>query len=184
MKADLRVKYSKSVIQTAFYDLLKEVPLEKITVTAICEKAQINRSTFYRYYTSPYDLEKQIEDGFIKEFLQYAEQYKSRGVQEAVKVMAQAIQKNKETFLLLIGDNVNSRFLYRIMKAGYETFSQGFSRRYAELSGQKKRWAYFYIAQGCMGIIVDWIENGMTTDVDELARFVAELDDLILMHTF
>ena len=50
MATDRRTKYTKSVIRQALFDLLKEKPLNKITVTDICKMADINRSTFYSYY--------------------------------------------------------------------------------------------------------------------------------------
>ena len=47
-KEDGRVRYTKMRIRSAFYELLHEKSYDKITVTAICEKAEINRATFYR----------------------------------------------------------------------------------------------------------------------------------------
>ena len=46
MATDRRTKYTKSVIREALFDLLKEKPLAKVTVTDICKLADINRSTF------------------------------------------------------------------------------------------------------------------------------------------
>ena len=39
MATDRRTKYTKSVIRQALFDLLKEKPLNKITVTDICKMA-------------------------------------------------------------------------------------------------------------------------------------------------
>ena len=41
MATDRRTKYTKSVIRQALFDLLKEKPLNKITVTDICKMADI-----------------------------------------------------------------------------------------------------------------------------------------------
>ncbi len=43
MKTDARTQYTKKVIRECFFELLKETPLNKITVKGICERAQINR---------------------------------------------------------------------------------------------------------------------------------------------
>lgn len=37
-------------------ECLADTPFEKITVEQLCRGALINRSTFYKYYTSKYDL--------------------------------------------------------------------------------------------------------------------------------
>ena len=42
-----KTQYTKSVIRESFLSLLREKPVEKITVTELCAKADINRSTFY-----------------------------------------------------------------------------------------------------------------------------------------
>ena len=47
---DIRVKKTKRAIQKAFIDLLREKPIEKITVKEIAERAEINKTTFYSHY--------------------------------------------------------------------------------------------------------------------------------------
>ena len=53
MARDRSVEYTKMVIQNSFTRLLKEKPINKITVKEICELADINRSTFYKYHGYP-----------------------------------------------------------------------------------------------------------------------------------
>ena len=47
---DIRVKKTKRAIQKAFVALLREKPIEKITVKEIAERAEINKTTFYSHY--------------------------------------------------------------------------------------------------------------------------------------
>ena len=47
---DIRVKKTKRAIQKAFVALLREKPVEKITVKEIAERAEINKTTFYSHY--------------------------------------------------------------------------------------------------------------------------------------
>lgn len=53
---DLRVVKTLKQIDRALLACLAEAPFEKITVEQPCKAALINRSTFYKYYTSKYDL--------------------------------------------------------------------------------------------------------------------------------
>ena len=64
-KEDRRTMYSKKMIRESLYELMKEKPLNKISVTEICKKADVNRSTFYAYYTDIYDLHQQITKDFF-----------------------------------------------------------------------------------------------------------------------
>ena len=47
MKTDPRVRYTRMIIQTAFSELLQQKPVNRITVREVCDKAEINRSTFF-----------------------------------------------------------------------------------------------------------------------------------------
>ena len=47
---DLRIEKTRQSIVNAFIALRSRKPLEKITVKELCEKAQINKSTFYFHY--------------------------------------------------------------------------------------------------------------------------------------
>ena len=55
-KKDLRVIKTKKMIYTALVELMKEKTFEEIKVSDICEKALINRSTFYAHYEDKYEL--------------------------------------------------------------------------------------------------------------------------------
>ena len=49
-KTDRRTRYTKKIIQESYLELLDELPIEKVTVTDICRRADINRGTFYLHY--------------------------------------------------------------------------------------------------------------------------------------
>ena len=58
---DARIRYTKRILREVLLDLLKDRDLSCISVTDLCEGAEINRATFYRYYESPVDLLNHIE---------------------------------------------------------------------------------------------------------------------------
>ena len=45
-----RTAYTKTAIRRTFFELLEEKDFDKISVREICQRADINRSTFYRHY--------------------------------------------------------------------------------------------------------------------------------------
>lgn len=62
---DIRVKKSKKSIFDAFVNLRSKKELRKITVKELCEKALINKSTFYTYYEDMFDLSDKIESEVV-----------------------------------------------------------------------------------------------------------------------
>ena len=52
-------------VQTCALPICSKKPLEKITIKELCEKAQINKSTFYSHYKDIYDLSDQLETDVV-----------------------------------------------------------------------------------------------------------------------
>ena len=55
-KIDLRILKTKQSIYEALLLLLKENTFEDVKVSKICEKALVNRSTFYSHFSDKYEL--------------------------------------------------------------------------------------------------------------------------------
>lgn len=55
----------------ALLDLLEKKPFEYITISEICELAQVNRSTFYLHYENTSDLLKETTEYVIHRFTSY-----------------------------------------------------------------------------------------------------------------
>ena len=75
---DYRVRVTKMLIRKEFTQLLKEKPVQSITVRELCERTGINRSTFYNHYQDVYDLLEQIENEMLGETQRAPEKHFSR----------------------------------------------------------------------------------------------------------
>lgn len=53
---DIRVQKTETAIKNAFLELRAQKSVEKITVKELCQRAQINKSTFYTHYADIYAL--------------------------------------------------------------------------------------------------------------------------------
>ena len=60
-----RVRMTKRLMKDALLELLEQEELSNISVTAICERADVHRSTFYKYYKDPADLFMKLEEDFL-----------------------------------------------------------------------------------------------------------------------
>lgn len=72
-ESDLRVKRTIKAIHESFSELVSSTDYENITVSALCQTAQINRKTFYRYYSDLDDLLAEVKENLVEEYLKRVE---------------------------------------------------------------------------------------------------------------
>ena len=97
---------SRKLIMEAFVDLLSEKPLDKITVTDVVNRAQINRGTFYAHYRDiPDVLDHLIHQMFIQIQESLAE---GQSLYDIPKVMLERIQELLERDLYFYKKVMNS----------------------------------------------------------------------------
>ncbi len=60
-----RINKTKNKIYDAFIKLAKTKPIHAISISELCQLAHINRSTFYHYYGSQYDVLNELSNQFI-----------------------------------------------------------------------------------------------------------------------
>lgn len=53
---NIAAKRTYFLLQGGLFALLQEIPFEKITLTGLCSRSMVPRSTFYRYFDDKYDL--------------------------------------------------------------------------------------------------------------------------------
>jgi len=132
-KVDLRIIKTKNLLYTTLISLLKDYTFEEIKVSDICNKALINRSTFYAHYTDKYELLAScIED--IKEEL--AEKLRSNKnisntkeyYMEMLNLFLTHIEENRDLFSSIIINNKNSI----IMDIFYATINADLTKRLKE----------------------------------------------------
>lgn len=66
-KVDSRTIHTKALIRRTLLDLMQESPFLKVTVKELCEKAGINRGTFYLHYRDLWAVLEELEDEVLSE---------------------------------------------------------------------------------------------------------------------
>lgn len=66
-KENQRISISRKLLQTALFRLLERKSIGEIRIVELCKEAEINRSTFYRLYSIPSELLKEIIEKMIDE---------------------------------------------------------------------------------------------------------------------
>ena len=80
---DKRIVRTRHAIFNAVFELATEKELDKITVVELCDKAGINKSTFYLHYSSINDCLQKCFDLFTENVLEFAKEIDYKTMAEA-----------------------------------------------------------------------------------------------------
>lgn len=174
MGLDARIRYTKMVIKDTFIALLKEKPVNKVTVKEICDLAEINRATFYKYYSDPFDLLDKIKLEMLSQ-LQSNLKTSPRSFREIFIFIMVNIRADSERYQTLVSENGDSKFPSRIFSICYEHITDDLRKQFPDLSPIQQEWLYSFSAQGCCGILERWISGSMGEGIEEVADFAQKL---------
>lgn len=110
-------KRTKKAIADAFIELLKTKAFDKISVQRILDAADVNRSTFYKYYQDKYDLARQILHQLLNEFAQLIEVKQSSPASKPDRTY-KLNEKNKDTLRALFAIKTNDLDIFAEIISG------------------------------------------------------------------
>ena len=172
---DSRVKRTKKLIRKGLAELTKEKSINKITVKELTDLIEINRGTFYLHYKDIFDLVESIENSLYDEFNEIIKTVNPKTILETpidiLEKFCVFISENADAFVMLIGENGDANFVYRIGTVMNDAVFELFSSIYPEMDSERYSFTYEYCKYGSVGLIRCWIiENH-----DWTPRQVAEL---------
>ncbi len=155
----------------AFMELAYTKGIDGVYVKDICQKAGINRSTFYEYYNY---LDELIEEVIIQQFDlvlsdEYKEDYQKTDTSildfESVKHYIEAITNNQLIDVLLKSERVN-RYFHMLVKHQVEVTLEGMKQ-----DDYSYYQAYFHNV-GSLSIIFEWLKNGRPVPMDSIVKII------------
>ena len=177
-KEDRRIRITKLAIKESLIELMQEYPISKISVTMICDAADINRSTFYTHYTDPYDLLNQIQreviDG-IKEhvfsilFMEQAE----NAITVITKVL-EYVKANAPLFKALLGGNGDVSFQDELMYLVQDKMIQEI-REDRRLEPRVTKYVEIYAVSSARSILYKWLSDGCLDETGRMAEIIITL---------
>lgn len=164
---------TKQTLIDAFWELSKEVGIDKVTISAITKRSGYNRGTFYAYFTDIQDLLAQAEDDMIHDF-----QYKMKtairkdGCIEFETVLNKIVEGftiYDDKFFLLIGKHGDANFLARIREESADMFRELFD---PENQNPYREYFIAYSTSAFTGLLTYWHDSGRNISTQELANIL------------
>lgn len=172
MVSDRRVQYTRNVVREALLKLLDEKPLEKITVKEVCGMADINRATFYRYYTDIYDLYASIERELIQEIIP-AGGMEDMNIITLTEKLFCVVYENQSFYREFFRSRIESEGIQRVIEETYEEVLVMIRQKNGCGDDAIFRYSLEYMKSGILGIMRDWVEGGCEDSPEKIAQIIA-----------
>lgn len=180
-------KESRSVLRTqnllknGLTDLMKQKPLQKITVKELTDYVNLNRGTFYLHYKDIFDLMDQIENAMLEDFVTINQTHKVLDMNghpyPLLRDLFTFFKENAEFTRILIIDNRDQNFVDKIKNILKQRCMTDWHYLFSDYSEPKSELYSSYVIYGCIGMIENWLKNGLRETPEELAAYA---DDVIL----
>ncbi len=108
-KGNQRVRLTKKLLKSSLTELLKTKSIYSISIRELCERAGINRSTFYKYYENQFDLLSEMEHDMLELSMEALSAPANTGFQPLCKI-CRYLEENLQLSRLLINNNVDPKF--------------------------------------------------------------------------
>ena len=174
---DRRVKRTKKALRDALLTLLETKNINEISVTELTNLADVNRATFYFYYTDLLDMLQQIQNESYQAFKEIINESTSsittiEGFTEYCERLLLFCQEH-ETLVRFITNNDANNQLYKQIRVLMLNNIPNSKVVYPE--NNPARYSTNFILTAMVGIVIDWMDEGMKIPAHDLAEFCANI---------
>ena len=174
---DRRVKRTKKALYDALLVLLENKSINEITVTELTTKADVNRATFYFYYTDLIDMLHQIQNDTFEAFKNIIQKSTNsvttiEGFTEYAERVFTHCKEHEAITRFIITNDVNNQIYTRIREIMLTNIPNT-----KEIFGENNPAKYLsnYVINAMIGVCIDWMDDGMKIPPRELAELCAHI---------
>ena len=177
---DHRTRLTKFLIRRALLALMRKKPIQSISVKELCELAGINRGTFYAHYRDVYDLLSSIEEEMLQDLKATMQPVlesdpSSLAPVKVTSALFRCVQENADLCTVTLGDFGDKAFLNKLTALGRDFCLSTYAKHYKNASPRKIAIFYAFASSGCIGLLQNWLDDGMPVPAEEIARTAEEI---------
>ena len=169
-REDRRVGMTKRMLKDAMTEMLRETDIYHVSIRELCQRADVNRTTFYKHYGSPYDLLADMENDLLK-FLSKTIMEHAAEPARIIETACEYLESHLEFGRLIINNNVDPLFPQKLFSLA--VVREAALKRFA---GQQDEmmldYLYNYITYGAYRIICVWLNKEQREPPNQLAQIL------------
>ena len=155
-----RISITKQLLCESFMSLLKQKPIDKISVTELCQAANVNRGSFYAHYADVYDLLGQIESIVYERLCSAVRNCNyTRSDFPLINRVIEAVKAERSFCDALFGKYGSKQFLDKCCEINRQDITNEWRKKYPGLDDLTLDTTYTFMVKGSLGIIEEWVNN-------------------------
>lgn len=174
---DRRISKSKRAMRNALIQLIEEKDFNKITVTDIVERADLNRGTFYSHYTTQTDILSELTEDVMSDLIQaYRMPYKEQRIfvvneltASMVKIF-EHVEKFQSFYALMLRTDRLPSFQTQIFQVLKDLAIHDLTKTKSEPDQLNQELQASFFANAIIGMISEWAEKDFTYSADYMAE--------------
>lgn len=170
---------SRRLIRQAFVDLMQVKNLEKITVTEVITRADINRGTFYAHYQDTRAVIEQIENEIIEKLLEFLGELRYKNFfQNPLPLflkISRWLEEDLDFYRILINSNDSELFLVKLKNifVNYMDNDSDIPEHIKKTPEFRIRTNFF--AGGIINLFQVWFRGEIDNSLNELSLEVSKI---------
>lgn len=172
-KNDRRILRTKQNIYEAFISLLMEKDISMITVKELSERADINRKTFYSYYSNIDDLFQQLLNYFANKFLSALDNFKitspTLNALELFTNLNQVIHTDFPLYQRLYQLDSLTPFINKIKESILELFLDCYQEDFNISKAEYTLYLEYFIS-GILAMYLKWFSLEPEISIDQMTK--------------
>ena len=175
---DRRVLKTKRAIRNAFAKLMAEKDINDITIIELAETADINRKTFYNYYSGVYQVVEDIEQDILKSYevlLGNVEFKQSMNVAYTLfERFSRLINMDPEFFGYLLSMNGNIALITRIMTLLKDKTREVMTAQ-LDIEEYKADIMIDFVLSGMLSVYQHWLASDRKVPLEEVSDIISKM---------
>ncbi|NMN00809.1 TetR family transcriptional regulator [Bifidobacterium sp. DSM 109958] len=171
-----RTRYTRQAMSDALIDLLRDHPLSSISVTALCERADVNRSTFYAHYDAIADLLQDIEDDTMAWVTGALDRITARpdpsAIEDDIARICRYIADNRRHLQVLMSQKAGIDFPERLLGLVYGRSVIAERMGAGSLGDSEADRRMHFVVSGSIGLIRHWMDTDLGDPPEAVAHTI------------
>ncbi len=170
---------SKRLIREAYVSLMQEKDAEKISVSDIVRKADLNRGTFYAHYSSPNSVRDEISDEIVEKISDILQDFNfTHFLQDPspfLKKVEDVLSENLKFYKEIICYTLSIDFISKVKKNLIDRIASDSSIPDFVRSTQQFSIALDLFAGGIISMYADFVQGKLVVEPGEITKAVSML---------